>query len=140
MMPNNSRATDMADFPGESTLNDEGKASDPPSIAASRPSERIDQIDIARAEEEFYALSHQLTARAEAAEKASVATRAGKDSEKGDNALQAFDLREYLTSSNDANQNAGIKHKVGSVFNMFRSRWYDTCRAARWCDMGRHRS
>jgi ATP-binding cassette subfamily G (WHITE) protein 2 (SNQ2) len=84
-----------------------------------RSSERIDQVDIARAEEEFYALSRQLTARAEAAEKGSqlsVSTRAGKDWEKGDNVQEVFDLREYLTSSNDANQSAGIKHKVRNIF------------------------
>lgn len=94
------------------------KAPDQQSIAASRRSERIDQIDVARAEKDFYALSRQLTARAEAAEKGSqlsVATRAGNDSEKGGNAPEVFDLREYLTSSNDANQNAGIKHKVRSL-------------------------
>lgn len=98
------------------------KAPDQQSIAASRRSERIDQIDVARAEKDFYALSRQLTARAEAAEKGSqlsVATRAGNDSEKGGNAPEVFDLREYLTSSNDANQNAGIKHKVRSLLNRY---------------------
>ncbi len=112
----------MADSSEARTLNDELKSSDQRSIAASVRSERIDQVDIARAEEEFYALSRQLTARAEAAvEKASqlsVSTRAGKDSEKGDNAQEVFDLREYLTSSNDANQNAGIKHKVKKHFRV----------------------
>ena len=108
----------MADSSEAWALNAGLKAPDQRSIAASRRSERIDQIDVARAEEEFYALSRQLTARAEAAEKGSqlsVATRAGNDSEKGDNTPEVFDLREYLTSSNDANQNAGIKHKVRSI-------------------------
>ena len=105
----------MADPSKPWALSGELKAPDRRSIAASRRLERMDQIDVARAEEDFYALSRQLTARAEAAEKGcqlSVATRASKDSEKGANAPEAFDLREYLTSSNDANQNAGIKHKV----------------------------
>lgn len=114
----------MADSLEARTLDDDLRASDqfePNGIAASRRRrpEQNDQIDIARAEEEFYALSRQLIARAEAAEKTSqlsAATRSCKDSEKGGNASgEVFDLREYLTSSNDANQNAGIKHKVRSI-------------------------
>ncbi|KAK2460203.1 hypothetical protein APHAL10511_007794 [Amanita phalloides] len=84
-------------------------------ILASRKSDRIDQVDIARAEEEFYALSRQLTARGEAEEeKASQLTfsaRAGNDVEKANHEPDVFDLREYLASSNDANQRAGIRHK-----------------------------
>ncbi|KAK2465465.1 hypothetical protein APHAL10511_002357 [Amanita phalloides] len=81
---------------------------------ASRQSDRIDQVDIARAEEEFYTLSRQLTARGEAAEKASKlssSTKAGNDTEKANDEPDVFDLRDYLTSSNDANQKAGIRHK-----------------------------
>jgi hypothetical protein len=55
-----------------------------------RRSERIDQIDVARAEEDFYTLSRQLTARAEAAEEELLncprRQESGKDSEKGGNA------------------------------------------------------
>lgn len=123
----------MADSPEARALDGVFRPSDQRSIAPSLRSERIDQVDIARAEEEFYALSRQLTARAEAAEKGSqlsVSTRAGKDSEKGDNAQEVFDLREYLTSSNDANQNAGIKHKVRNIFSMFRQLSHNF-----WCSM-----
>jgi hypothetical protein len=117
----------MADSPEARTLSDAPDQFEQNGITASRRrrSERIDQIDIARAEEEFYTLSRQLIARAEAAEKTSqlsAATRSGKDSEKGGNASGGgFDLREYLTSSNDANQNAGIKHKVRKNSFMFGS-------------------
>jgi ATP-binding cassette subfamily G (WHITE) protein 2 (SNQ2) len=38
-------------------------------------------------------------------------TAQGIDVEKGKDEDDVFDLREYLTSSNDANQKAGIKHK-----------------------------
>ena len=41
--------------------------------------------------------------------------RPGFDSDlgcEGGESGEAFDLREYLSSSNDANQQAGIKHKV----------------------------
>jgi hypothetical protein len=81
-------------------------------------SPRIDEVNVARAEAEFNALSRRLTTRSEHAindekSQSSLSTRAGKDAEKGEEEPETFDLREYLTSSNDANQRAGIKHKVG---------------------------
>ncbi|KAF5312934.1 hypothetical protein D9619_002752 [Psilocybe cf. subviscida] len=75
-------------------------------------------VNIAEAEEEFNVLSRQLTIRSSEGNhsKDTDSTAAvGGDLEKG--APERFDLREYLTSSNDANQKAGIKHKnVGIVW------------------------
>ena len=76
-------------------------------------------VDVAQAEEQFHALSRQLTVRSEIGQsnsKLSESTAAGNDIEKGDAGEQGegFNLLEYLTSSNDANQRAGIKHKVAT--------------------------
>ncbi|KAF8633557.1 hypothetical protein AX15_001356 [Amanita polypyramis BW_CC] len=100
----------MTNSPDGRVLNNEAKSEDHQSIATQR-SNRVDQVDIARAEQEFNALSRQLTAQADASEKTFVLTKNGIDAERGDNSQEPFDLREYLTSSNDANQKAGIKHK-----------------------------
>lgn len=76
-------------------------------------------VDVARAESAFNDLSRQLTIRSEAAmstTKSTDSTAATKDVEKGTDS-DRFDLHEYLTASNDANQRAGIKHKnVGVVW------------------------
>ena len=73
-------------------------------------------IDVIRAEQEFNELSRQFSGRGEDSEgkwdETSASTVHGKDVEKGEDKSDAFDLRDYLTSSNDANQEAGIKHKV----------------------------
>ncbi|KAJ7292923.1 ABC-2 type transporter-domain-containing protein [Mycena rebaudengoi] len=92
----------------------------------------VNSIDVARAEEEFHALARQLTQRSLNntdtvtvpdlhKSRSSVITRAashpergvdigkGVDIEKGADDVEPFDLREYLTSSNDAQQEAGIK-------------------------------
>lgn len=73
-------------------------------------------VDVIRAQEQFNELSRQLSKRSEAARNRTKSTESnaiGQDIEKGPaSADDHFDLREYLTSSNDANQNAGIKHKV----------------------------
>jgi len=84
------------------------------------------QVDVAQAEAEFNALSRQLTKRSELARQqskpesqSSVAATLQQDVEKARvDEFDRFDLREYLTSSNDANQKAGIKHKVCSVFTL----------------------
>ncbi|TFK42022.1 pleiotropic drug resistance ABC transporter [Crucibulum laeve] len=78
-------------------------------------------VDITQAEEEFNALSRQLTRHSEvggAPSNSSASTATAKDLEKGEKEhTDRFDLRDYLTSSNDANQSAGIKHKhVGVVW------------------------
>lgn len=74
-------------------------------------------VDVDRAEQEFNALSRQLTIRSDGGgENNKWKAASVKDVEKGaceeTNEESRFDLREYLSSSNDANQNAGIKHKV----------------------------
>ena len=60
-------------------------------------------VDISRAENEFNALAQRLRNSADTVD-------IQDDIEKGEKA-EVFDLREYLQSSNDANQAAGIKHK-----------------------------
>lgn len=68
-------------------------------------------VDIARAEALFVELSRQLTNSSIVVSQQSPTETTG-DLEKGSaDADKPFDLREYLTSSNDANQQAGIKHK-----------------------------
>ena len=68
-------------------------------------------IDVRRAEEEFNTLSRQLSNRSANSIRKSIDS--SHDPEKGlDADEEYFNLREYLTSSNDANQKAGIKHKV----------------------------
>jgi len=74
----------------------------------SQDSRRIGHVDVAKAEQEFHALERRLSARG-ASPESSVST--GVDAEKGEDQSQPFNLREYLASSNDANQQAGIKHK-----------------------------
>lgn len=67
-------------------------------------------VDVRRAEEEFNTLSRQLSNRSANTIRKSDSFH---DPEKGlDADEEYFNLREYLTSSNDANQKAGIKHKV----------------------------
>lgn len=65
-------------------------------------------IDVAQAESEFIQLERSLS-RYQHERPAS----APNDIEKGGDEKpgEQFDLREYLSSSNDANQQAGIKHK-----------------------------
>lgn len=64
-------------------------------------------VDVQQAEEAFNrhsrVLSHKSTKHVE--------DDSSDDLEKGGENEETFDLREYLTSSNDANQSAGIKHK-----------------------------
>ncbi|KAJ7361329.1 pleiotropic drug resistance ABC transporter [Mycena albidolilacea] len=67
-------------------------------------------VDVAAAKEEFNALSRQLSQRSEILPSGAT-TRAASDVEKGNSEEAPFDLREYLSSSNDAQQQAGIKHK-----------------------------
>jgi hypothetical protein len=86
-------------------------------------------VNIERAETSFHELSRQLTQGTVVDDKEQAAgySRANdsrmttRDVEKG--ALdpeRPFDLREYLTSSNDANERAGIKHKhVGVLWDDF---------------------
>jgi len=83
----------------------------------------IHHVDVAGAESAFNELSRQLTIRSEAAMSTTDfadSVAATKDVEKGA-VSQPFDLREYLTSSNDANQRAGIRHKVRILTLYFHS-------------------
>ncbi|KAJ7651525.1 pleiotropic drug resistance ABC transporter [Mycena polygramma] len=78
--------------------------------ALSQPT--TESVDVARAEHEFAELARQLSQVSQDINPASGATtRAASDIEKGKDEEPAFDLREYLSSSNDAQQQAGIKHK-----------------------------
>lgn len=84
-------------------------------------------IDVVRAEEEFNALSRQLSGPSDVHRKRSqlsTTTVGDDDVEKGvkdGEEREHFDLREYLSSSNDANQQAGIKHKVCEVGSYLRA-------------------
>jgi ATP-binding cassette, subfamily G (WHITE), member 2, SNQ2 len=93
----------MADTPDAATLYDEKQDN----------RRDVSGIDVVRATNEFNALSRSLSKHSDAKPLSST-TVASKDLEKADlDEAEQFDLREYLSSSNDANQQAGIKHKVG---------------------------
>ena len=72
-------------------------------------------VDVQRAEDIFNELSRQLSKRSsDDLNRTRTVSPAyqGKDLEKlGVDGEERFDLREYLQSSNDAHQSAGIKHK-----------------------------
>ncbi|KAG6881076.1 hypothetical protein C0993_002934, partial [Termitomyces sp. T159_Od127] len=77
-------------------------------------------VDIIDAEEQFNALARQLSVQSREVhrKRSSLSEKTvgspSPDLEKAElagDATEQFDLREYLTSSNDANQAAGIKHK-----------------------------
>jgi len=97
-------------------MTDRGRSGDGPSWPEPTSVNELisSHIDVRRAEEEFDTLSRQLSNRsANSIGKSTGSTATAHDPEKGLDADQErFDLREYLTSSNDANQKAGIKHKV----------------------------
>lgn len=97
----------MTDTPGETaTLNEESRSV--PHQAVSQLT--YDSVDVARAEQEFNALARQLSRKSEETSPSGATTRAASDVEKGGNTTEEpFDLREYLTTSNDAQQQAGIK-------------------------------
>lgn len=109
----------MVDTPGNASTYDD-KRPDPMSTSS--------HVDVKSAEEEFNTLSRQLTIRSQKNEgdrnklNSSATTVASNDVEKGaeKGEPEYFDLREYLSSSNDANQQAGVKHKVCSVFGNFK--------------------
>lgn len=82
--------------------------------------DRYHHVDVVEAEERFNELSRQLSRQLSLQSQRTRAEPEGdlkkeKDLEKGSSADDEqearFDLREYLSSSNDANQAAGIKHK-----------------------------
>ena len=78
-------------------------------------------INVIRAENEFNTLARSLSKQSAQGQKSSTVTVSSQgDVEKaGKDVSEQFDLREYLTSSNDAYQQAGIKHKVSFFFSCF---------------------
>lgn len=79
---------------------------------------RIDQVDVRQAETQFNQLQrqlsrpdHDLDAQPPSPQPEHPSKDLERASDGGDEADERFDLREYLTSSNDASQAAGIKHK-----------------------------
>ena len=103
----------MAETPGDgATLYEK------PSQASfiSRSASHSQGIDVVQAEQEFYELSRQLSGTRPMGNQNSAVTVNASNNEdvekKGQEKERPFDLREYLASSNDANQEAGIKHKV----------------------------
>jgi hypothetical protein len=69
-------------------------------------------IDVVQAESDFHQLERSL-AQYQHVSRTSFRKDHQKDLEKAEppSSEQPFDLREYLSTSNDANQQAGIKHK-----------------------------
>jgi len=110
----------MADTPVDATtLYDERDGTGARSSGTENSYSDTPGIDVARAEREFDKLSRQLSRLSQrdaskgwGVKDQTVVTVSEKDLEKGGEYGEAFDLREYLTSSNDANERAGIKHKV----------------------------
>lgn len=85
-------------------------------------------VNVQQAENSFQELSRQLSQETTVGGKDRVTQKSRGDKGKNGNDLekasldleQPFDLREYLTSSNEANQKAGIKHKhVGVAWEDF---------------------
>lgn len=104
----------MTDTPDANTLYGDKRSNGQLSTSYVQSSEHV---DVFRAEQEFNALSRQLTVQSQNPQpnsKTSSAT-AIQDAEKGEDGTTPFNLRDYLSSSNDANEQAGIKHKVSAV-------------------------
>jgi len=120
----------MADTPADAaTLYDEKRQDSRPGSSG---------IDVVRAQNEFSNLARSLSKQSEGHR--STTTIASHDVEKGakEDEVEPFDLREYLTSSNDANQQAGIKHKVG-VFSRVSLHGLNRATAC-WSGLGRFAS
>ncbi|KAJ3831790.1 P-loop containing nucleoside triphosphate hydrolase protein [Lentinula raphanica] len=99
----------MADTPDVRTLYEEQRVDD---IESQLPNENTGHhVDVSSAERQFNELSRQYSIKKSTLATASVETAQVNDIEKGAEEEESFDLREYLTSSNDANQQAGIQHK-----------------------------
>lgn len=102
-------------------------------------------VNVAAAKEEFAELSRQLSRKStgindrNSTSTAKDSPRESKDLEKGELADNSgsFDLKEYLSSSNDANQSAGIKHKVNGVLVWFMFCYINQAEIERWCHVGR---
>ena len=104
----------MTDTPGdERTLYD---------VGTQDPNNQAHHVDVEQAERTFNELSRALSRRSvtgqtvtkKSSKTESTSSYNGKDVEKGGDAGEGeapFDLREYLRSSYDANQDAGLKSK-----------------------------
>lgn len=69
-------------------------------------------VNVARAEEAFYELQREFSRRSQQSRSESSPTKAHRDPEKAEiDTDEQFDLREYLSSSNDESRRAGIHHK-----------------------------
>lgn len=102
---------------------DTGIATSPPPASHMEHAEILEvdatlHVDIEQAEDTFNELARQLSRQSvpngnQSGRSSRTASVYGGDLEKGEKAKgdAPFDLREYLTSSNDANEAAGIKHK-----------------------------
>lgn len=121
----------MADTPADTaTLNDDNVSHE----REHRSPRHVDDV-VLRAEAEFDALSRQLTKHSVGARQ-SLEKVTDADPEKGQEDIEeSFDLREYLTSSNDANQRAGIKHKVCTPCSPISSSTLSFTSEC-WCDLG----
>ncbi|KAN0100115.1 hypothetical protein V8E55_000099 [Tylopilus felleus] len=75
----------------------------------------MSHFDVEKAEDTYNELARQLSRQSAHLDRSKQTSRTASvyngDLEKGDEAEKPFGLRDYLTSSNDANQAAGIKHK-----------------------------
>lgn len=110
MVAHESSSSPMAATPAD-TVTLHGSASNSGDLMPPKQAHTDAVVD--RAREEFNALERSLTSHS----KKSVKKTSSNDSSDVEKAAaedeeERFDLREYLTSSNDANQEAGIKHKV----------------------------
>jgi hypothetical protein len=81
-------------------------------------------VDIARAEQVFHDLERRLSRFSQVSVSAAAqphdphsgtSTLAEKETDDVEKGEGRFNLKEYLSASNDANQKAGIKHKVSIV-------------------------
>ncbi len=69
-------------------------------------------VDIAGAEAQFNELQRVLSIRSlQGASEPTDRSSTERDPEKGEKREEGFDLRAYLTSSNDAHEKAGLAHK-----------------------------
>lgn len=99
------------------------------------------QVDVAQAEQDFQELSRQLSRQLSkpqnANEKESYNSARSSDDVEKNEVKQGFDLREYLTTSNDLNDAAGIKHKVCERAYLRRLKPFLRLCSACWCNLGR---
>ncbi|KAK7464484.1 ATP-binding cassette transporter snq2 [Stygiomarasmius scandens] len=107
----------MADTPGDAATLYDGRDDVEARRSGTANSYSDTGVDVARAEREFNELSRQLSRLSQRdgekgwSKKDQTVVTVTEDVEKGGDTGEVFDLREYLSSSNDANQQAGIKHK-----------------------------